>query len=72
VEVIDTHIRYVEVELESISYIETHGTATPLGDTVEMEALNKVYGSIKQKSCAIGSVKSNFGHSIVQPELRIH
>ncbi|MGD2085276.1 MAG: SDR family NAD(P)-dependent oxidoreductase [Candidatus Aminicenantes bacterium] len=62
VEVLNTALDMSEVEPESISYFEAHGTATPLGDTVEMEALNKVFYPLKQKSCAIGSVKSNFGH----------
>lgn len=51
------------VEPASISYIETHGTATKLGDVVEIRALNeafKQHGGLQ--SCAIGSVKSNIGH----------
>ncbi|WP_231490789.1 polyketide synthase [Pedobacter sp. Leaf170] len=46
-----------------ISYIETHGTATPLGDPIEIEGLNLAFGpQDKKQYCAIGSVKSNFGH----------
>ena len=46
-----------------ISYIETHGTATPLGDPIEIEGLNIAFGEQDKKQyCAIGSVKSNFGH----------
>lgn len=46
-----------------ISYIETHGTATPLGDPIEIEGLNLAFGQQDKKQyCAIGSVKSNFGH----------
>lgn len=51
------------VEPESISYIETHGTATRLGDVVEIRALNEAFkknGGIN--TCAIGSVKTNIGH----------
>lgn len=48
---------------EDISYIETHGTATPLGDPIEIEGLNMAFGEQAQKQyCAIGSVKSNIGH----------
>lgn len=47
---------------ETISYIETHGTATPLGDPIEIQSLREVFGASKQKQCAIGSVKSNIGH----------
>ncbi|MGH9855298.1 MAG: type I polyketide synthase, partial [Blastocatellia bacterium] len=52
------------VEAESISYIEAHGTATALGDPVEISALTKAFrGSTKAKNfCALGSVKTNVGH----------
>lgn len=46
-----------------ISYIEAHGTATPLGDPIEIEGLNLAFGKQAQNQyCAIGSIKSNFGH----------
>lgn len=46
-----------------ISYIETHGTATPLGDPIEVEGLKLAFGKQeKSQFCSIGSVKSNFGH----------
>lgn len=49
---------------EQLSYIETHGTATPLGDPIEIEGLKMVFGSQqKMQFCAIGSVKSNMGHT---------
>lgn len=51
------------VSAADISYIEAHGTATPLGDPIEIEGLNMAFGEQKkQQYCAIGSVKSNFGH----------
>lgn len=52
------------VEPDTISYIEAHGTGTPLGDPIEVAALNQVFrGSTdKRHFCAIGSVKTNFGH----------
>lgn len=51
------------IDPDSISYIEAHGTGTPLGDPIEMEALNMVYSRRKaDKVRYIGSVKSNFGH----------
>lgn len=56
-------INDAQVNPEDISYIETHGTATPLGDPIEIEGLNIAFGRQKTKQyCAIGSVKSNFGH----------
>ncbi|GAG16707.1 unnamed protein product, partial [marine sediment metagenome] len=48
----------------TISYIETHGTATALGDIVEVEALKQAFRSQtkKKRFCAIGSIKGNVGH----------
>ncbi len=53
-----------EVDPETISYIETHGTGTALGDPTEIEALTKAFRlkTNMNKFCAIGSVKSNVGH----------
>jgi acyl transferase domain-containing protein len=51
-------------EPESISYIEAHGTATPIGDPIEVAALTKAFRRSTQHKqfCAIGSVKTNIGH----------
>ncbi len=53
-----------KVDPETISYIEAHGTGTPLGDPVEIEALTHAFRlrTAKKGFCAIGAVKSNFGH----------
>ncbi len=47
-----------------ISCIEGHGTATPLGDSVEIRAIDKAYRGISDDDyfCALGSVKTNVGH----------
>jgi acyl transferase domain-containing protein/NAD(P)H-dependent flavin oxidoreductase YrpB (nitropropane dioxygenase family) len=48
-----------------VTLVEAHGTGTVVGDQVEIEALNEVYrnaGAIP-RSCAVGSVKSNIGHT---------
>jgi len=52
------------VTADSISYVEAHGTATPLGDPIEATALTQAFRtSTKQRGyCALGSVKSNIGH----------
>lgn len=52
------------VPAESISYIEAHGTATPLGDPIEIAALSEAFRTqTDQKGfCGIGSIKSNIGH----------
>lgn len=51
-------------EPETITYVEAHGTATPLGDPIEVAALTKAFrmGTQAKQFCAIGSVKSNVGH----------
>ncbi len=51
------------VKPESIGYVEAHGTGTRLGDPIEVGALNMAFGNTIHHSCAIGSVKSNIGHS---------
>ena len=51
------------IEASTISYVEAHGTATPLGDPIEIEGLNLAFGVQEHKQfCAVGSVKSNLGH----------
>jgi acyl transferase domain-containing protein/acyl carrier protein len=53
-----------EVDAESISYIETHGTGTPVGDPIEVTALTQAFETATDKKgfCALGSVKTNIGH----------
>jgi natural product biosynthesis luciferase-like monooxygenase protein len=47
-----------------IGYVECHGTATPLGDPIEVHALREVLGRNRSadRPLALGSVKTNFGH----------
>ena len=49
----------------TLSYVEAHGTATPLGDPIEVEGLRLAFGpDVAPGSCALGSVKSNLGHLV--------
>ncbi len=50
---------------ESIGFVECHGTATPMGDPIEIAALTKSFRRYTQKRnfCAVGSVKTNIGHT---------
>jgi acyl transferase domain-containing protein/thioesterase domain-containing protein len=63
-EVIQMAQAIAEIHPEEISYVEAHGTATPLGDPIEIAGLTKAFGTqtSKKQFCAIGSVKSNIGH----------
>jgi acyl transferase domain-containing protein/NADPH:quinone reductase-like Zn-dependent oxidoreductase/NAD(P)-dependent dehydrogenase (short-subunit alcohol dehydrogenase family)/SAM-dependent methyltransferase/acyl carrier protein len=49
---------------DTISYIEAHGTGTPLGDPIEVAALTRVFRrhTKRRQFCALGSIKGNFGH----------
>jgi acyl transferase domain-containing protein/acyl carrier protein len=67
-EVISDALELAEVDPASIGYVEAHGTATPLGDPIEVSALTKAYGPepIKKNGtgyCVIGSIKSQIGHT---------
>ena len=57
-------LEFSGVDPESVTYIETHGTGTPVGDPIEVSALTAAYGAntTKKQYCGIGSVKSNIGH----------
>ena len=54
-----------DVDPATIGYVETHGTGTPLGDPIEIEALRQAFeasGTERAAPCVLGSVKSNIGH----------
>jgi acyl transferase domain-containing protein/acyl carrier protein len=52
-----------EVNTESITFVECHGSATPLGDPVEVESLRHAFHKTKGNHCALGAIKSNMGHT---------
>ncbi|MCP5051465.1 MAG: acyltransferase domain-containing protein [bacterium] len=55
--------RAAEVEPESVTYLETHGLGTPLGDILEIDALKKAFSKTDKKQfCRLGSLKANIGH----------
>ncbi|MBU3750481.1 MAG: acyltransferase domain-containing protein, partial [Mycobacterium sp.] len=54
-----------EVDASTVSYVETHGTGTPLGDPIEIEGLRQAFAISEEERpgpCYLGSVKSNIGH----------
>jgi amino acid adenylation domain-containing protein len=64
-EVITRALALGGIDPETVTYVETHGTATPLGDPIEVAGLTRAFrdsGARRGGYCAIGSVKSNFGH----------
>ncbi|PEP90341.1 polyketide synthase, partial [Bacillus wiedmannii] len=52
------------IDPDTITLIEAHGTGTKLGDPIEVEALTESFRSYTDRTgyCALGSVKSNIGH----------
>jgi acyl transferase domain-containing protein len=52
------------VDAGSITYLEAHGSGTPVGDQIEIRALTKAFRNFtsRRSYCAIGSVKTNVGH----------
>lgn len=63
-EVIKAAWEQAKIDPETISYMEAHGTATKLGDPVEIAGIEQAFleYTVKKQFCAIGSVKSNVGH----------
>lgn len=51
------------VQPAAVTYIETHGTGTALGDPIEVGAIKTVYGAADAAPCYLGAVKTNLGHS---------
>ncbi|ODR10442.1 polyketide synthase [Mycobacterium sherrisii] len=53
------------VDAATVSYVETHGTGTPLGDPIEIQGLRNAFAvsdTARPGPCVLGSVKSNIGH----------
>jgi acyl transferase domain-containing protein/aryl carrier-like protein len=64
-EAIATALAEAGFDPATVSYVECHGTATPIGDPIEIAALTQAFrlGTAEKNFCAIGSVKSNIGHT---------
>lgn len=54
-----------QINPETIGYVEAHGTGTKLGDPIEFKGLTQAFSQFTDKTgyCAIGSLKSNIGHT---------
>lgn len=64
--VIKRALQDAEMDFSRMSYVECHGTGTPLGDPIEIEGLKMVASSStaskEKQECKLGSIKSNIGH----------
>ncbi|MFQ9799914.1 MAG: hypothetical protein ACLR23_14315 [Clostridia bacterium] len=49
---------------DDVSYIEAHGTGTPIGDPIEIQGIDGAFKQCAARNhrCAVGSVKTNIGH----------
>ncbi|MET9110651.1 type I polyketide synthase [Streptomyces zhihengii] len=80
--VIRQALRDARLPASAVTMIEAHGTATALGDPIEVEALTECYGRIGTADdvCLLGSVKTNIGHlepaagvaGIIKAALSVH
>ncbi|MGA8114183.1 MAG: SDR family NAD(P)-dependent oxidoreductase [Actinocatenispora sp.] len=63
-EVVAQALGLAAIDPRTVSYVEAHGTATAIGDPIEVSALSRGYGagSTEHGWCRLGSVKSNIGH----------
>ncbi|WP_160128824.1 SDR family NAD(P)-dependent oxidoreductase [Kordia antarctica] len=65
--VIKQAFKDAEIDFSRLSYVECHGTGTPLGDPIEIEGLKMVAKELSpdakgEAHCTLGSIKSNIGH----------
>ncbi len=63
--VMKTALNAAGLQAQDIDYLDAHGTGTPLGDPIEVQAVDAVYGAAhdSQSPMMIGSVKTNIGHA---------
>ncbi|MDR0332906.1 MAG: polyketide synthase [Dysgonamonadaceae bacterium] len=64
VETLEKTWRKTQMDATKIGYVETHGTATQVGDRTEIATLTDFFGDNTAPSALLGSVKSNIGHTM--------
>src|SRR5690606_31351621 len=60
-EVIRAALDDADIAPDAVDYFEAHGTGTPLGDPIEVQAAVSVFGA-RSRPLVLGSAKTNFGH----------
>nr|APD71697.1 type I polyketide synthase 3 [Streptomyces sp.] len=60
--VITSALANAGVDPRTIRYVEAHGSATALGDPIEVSGLTSAYRGVPAGHCALGAVKTNIGH----------
>lgn len=62
-EVVTNALTGAQVSPQTVTYVEVHGTGTPLGDPIEIDGLKKAYEKVKKENnTVLGAVKTNIGH----------
>ncbi|KAL7941142.1 putative polyketide synthase [Trichoderma barbatum] len=57
-------VKSAGIEPEQVTYVESHGTGTQVGDPIEIASIREVFGGPSRRSAVhIGSLKGNVGHS---------
>ncbi|MCX7124058.1 MAG: condensation domain-containing protein [Gammaproteobacteria bacterium] len=62
VDCIQNALSFAEISPQDVRLIETHGTGTILGDSIEIEALKKVFKFERDEKIYLGAIKANIGH----------
>ena len=65
--VVESALADANVSARELTFVEAHGTATPLGDPIEVDALTRAFRTSTDEVgfCALGSLKSNVGHMVI-------
>ena len=58
---IKSALKNAQLTIDDIDYLEAHGTGTPIGDPIEMNAIGNLFKK-RKKDILVGTVKSNIGH----------
>ena len=61
-EVIELALGVAGVKPETVGYVECHATATALGDSIELAAMNRVFTQPGDAPCVLGTLKPSLGH----------